>query len=128
MHRLRSGRMLSAWARRHGGVALAVALLPSLLYLGHWSVRVDIPGTRYYLGTPAGASRDHDHTDHGDHCHGDVAGCSETPSLSTVPVAVLAESVVAIRSDQPGRPLPAFEAQPVGGHAPGPEVPPPRSV
>jgi hypothetical protein len=80
---------------RIGARALLIAFLPSLLFLGHWTIRFDIPGTDLYVGMPESA---HVHTegdghDHAQHCHANVASCSDVPFTGASAFALMSESV-----------------------------------
>lgn len=59
---------------------LLLALLPSVLYLGHWSVRVPVPGTGGFVAIGMRAEHDGQATDggHEEHCHGS-ASCTDAP-------------------------------------------------
>lgn len=82
--------------------ALLIAFLPTLSFLGHWSLHVDIPGTNEYLvivpGAPT-ASGTHSHDgstetgDHGRHCHAAVASCSDIPLTGISAFALLNDSL-----------------------------------
>ncbi len=76
---------------------LLAALLPSLLFIGHWQlpVSIPIPGTQYSLGG-AGASL-HTHGDHAGHCHSDSEHCSQAPVSPQAPAANLRELAVALQ-------------------------------
>lgn len=72
---------------------LLVALLPSLAFLGHWTLQISIPGTEFYLGLPGPAAQDYSAGgDHEAHCHGDSASCSSAPFAGASAVAVLSQS------------------------------------
>lgn len=81
-----------------GPAILLAALLPALIFVDHWEVRIDLPGTTYYLGTPASAQQHrHDGNDsHTNHCHESVATCSDTPIATGAVVALLASIVLAL--------------------------------
>lgn len=70
---------------------LLAAFLPTLTFLGHWPLRVDIPGTAIYVGLPD-ANRAAGH-DHHRHCHADAASCSDAPVTGTATIGLLANSV-----------------------------------
>lgn len=82
--------------RRRILIALAIALVPMLTFMGHWPEDVRIPGTQQYLTVPlAGRSTAesegaHDHTKH---CHGDSASCSDVPALAGAGFAVMNETL-----------------------------------
>lgn len=85
---------------------LLVAIVPSLTFLGHWpELRVDIPGTNSYLVLPGGEAdhaSGHSHNDaggpaeehqHEQHCHANVASCSDIPFTGVSAFAMLAAAV-----------------------------------
>lgn len=71
---------------------LLIAYLPSLTFVGHFSLDINIPGTAWYIGLPespghsahndglagVNGSAGHFH-DHAEHCHIDLASCSDAP-------------------------------------------------
>lgn len=61
-------------------LAMLAALLPSLLYLGHWSLRLPVPGTDAFLavGMQAEHAAQASEGGHEQHCHGS-ANCTESP-------------------------------------------------
>lgn len=74
---------------------LLVALAPSILYVGHWEPRFDIPFTSYYWGIPedwGGHGENEDTSSHADHCHGD-SSCAGKPVSAGATVALLREHV-----------------------------------
>jgi hypothetical protein len=66
----------SAWFRaiNVGPAVLLVALLPMLLYAGHWG---DMIGAAF--GSIAFEEEASEHSSHQSHCHGGQASCSEQP-------------------------------------------------
>ncbi|MEX0781347.1 MAG: hypothetical protein WD557_01770 [Dehalococcoidia bacterium] len=70
----------SARHRRLMALAMTAALLPSLLYLGHWSVRVRVPGTDAYVAVGILAEHEAQASEggHEKHCHG-TATCTDSP-------------------------------------------------
>jgi len=83
--------------------ALLVAFLPTLTFLGHWTLQIDIPGTNEYLLIVPGAP-EHNTDSHGDehssetethdqHCHAGVATCSDIPLTGISAFALLNESI-----------------------------------
>lgn len=83
-------------------LALLLAYLPSLLFIGHWPLAVDIPGTDLYIGLPlTPAARSHagpttpegEGHDHAQHCHADLGACSDVPFTGASPFALLSEAV-----------------------------------
>lgn len=80
-----------------GARALLIAILPSLLFFGHWTVRVDIPGTNLYVGMPeSGAAGEGSGHDHSRHCHGDSASCSDVPFAGASAFALMSESAACL--------------------------------
>ncbi len=59
-----------------------------LTFIGHWELRVDIPGTGYFVGAES-ASQHPDIHDHSQHCHDSVASCSDVPATAGATVAML---------------------------------------
>jgi len=80
---------------------LAIAVVPSLAFFGHWEFQISIPGTSYSLGPPTIAGDAH-HTDathdgdHENHCHERAASCSDTPLTSISWFAQLSETATSI--------------------------------
>ncbi len=116
--------------RRRASLILALALLPTLTFFGHWPAELPIPGTSYYLALPgaAPASPEDDGHDHSSHCHADAASCSDVPATAGVTFAVLNDVVallgvsgllllLALRWWKPGE-----------GFTPSPELEPPRAL
>lgn len=86
--------------------ALLVAFLPTLTFLGHWTLHIDIPGTNEYLLVVPGepehtGNHTNSHTDghssqtetHEQHCHAGVATCSDIPLTGISAFALLNESI-----------------------------------
>lgn len=77
---------------------LLAALLPSLLFLGHWTLEIPLPGLGWYVGTPEAA---HSHTaeeetHHEQHCHATVSACGDVPFTGVSAFALLTETVALI--------------------------------
>ena len=75
---------------------MVAALAPSLMFLGHWSVSIPVPGTGWYVGMPA---TPHSHTEEADdgherHCHADAASCGDVPFAGASAFALLTDTVV----------------------------------
>ncbi|MEZ4493856.1 MAG: hypothetical protein R3C29_11150 [Dehalococcoidia bacterium] len=108
---------------------LLAALLPSLLFIGHWQLplSIPIPGTVYSLG--AGPQAAHDHADHASHCHADAAGCSSAPQSAQTAAANLHELALAL-GGLSALALLALAAywRPTRIHGFGPELRPPRPL
>lgn len=78
-------------------------MLPTLTFLGHWSLHVDVPGTNLYvLIVPGGDDQadvhaaghpDDDGHSHERHCHAGVASCSDIPFTGASPFALLSDSL-----------------------------------
>jgi hypothetical protein len=109
-------------------MALLAAYLPSLVFLGHWPLRVDIPGTDLYVGLPKQAA--HSHTEghgHENHCHESAASCSDAPVVSTATVGLL-EETISFQTDERAILAPSSEWwAPHQAQSIAPEPPPPRS-
>jgi hypothetical protein len=109
---------------------MLAALLPSLLYLGHWSVRLPVPGTSAFiaLGMPAEHEAQASEGGHEAHCHGS-ASCTDSPpapvtagfALLTEALLMLADAGVMVMVAAAGWRLRALAAVP-------PIVPPPRTA
>lgn len=118
---LNTGRTTMAWG-------LLIALLPSLLYLGHWSLRIPLPRTDSYVAVGA-LEPAHGHGEdgeHGRHCHGD-ASCSDSPPAPMLSAfALVAEAGLLAAAALTLRPVISIEhvLGPQAVH--GPEAPPPR--
>jgi hypothetical protein len=80
-------------------IVLLVAILPSLTFLGHWSLNLDIPGTDLYLTLIAASHHDDEHAGHEDeqahtnHCHANAASCTDVPFTGASPFALLHDSI-----------------------------------
>lgn len=109
---------------------LLLAFAPSLLYVGHLSFQLPVPGTSLSLGIAAVHSHGTagEEANHRDHCHADVSDCSGTPPTTAVPIATLREDVEASAR---------FGGLPLAGVVPPvlfdqrsvmPEGPPPRAT
>lgn len=81
---------------------LLIALLPTLTFLGHWSLQIDVPGTNLYVvlipGEPehshaADSQEPEDEASHSQHCHTNAGSCSDVPFTGVSPFALLSESV-----------------------------------
>jgi hypothetical protein len=61
-------------------LTMLAALAPSLLYLGHWSVRLPVPGTNAFIaiGMQAEHQAQASEGGHEKHCHG-TASCTDSP-------------------------------------------------
>ncbi|MBA4180906.1 MAG: hypothetical protein C0506_09995 [Anaerolinea sp.] len=105
---------------------LVVAYLPTLTFLGHWPLSVDIPGTSLYVGlAERSASLDHGHKDH---CHADAGSCTDTPVATSASVALLAESLQFRRTDAPFIAMTAREVRWLAQAAVTPVSPPPERL
>jgi hypothetical protein len=112
--------------RRRAAWLLFAGYLPSLLFLGHWDLQIDIPGTAYYVGLPGDTG--HSHADHSQHCHADMGSCSDLPLVTAAPVALLAATVETPREDSRGFPAPSAGWHPAGTIDSAPDTPPPRAA
>ena len=77
---------------------LLVAILPSLTFLGHFGISVDIPGTNSYVVLVPGGGHDDAHEGtthtHESHCHASVATCTDVPFAGASPFALLHNAIV----------------------------------
>ncbi len=132
-----ASRLQSTGARNFASKLLFLSLLPTLLFVGHWTLRIDIPGTNYYIGPAVTqASNTHHHHDaspgeerahdHGQHCHANSATCADAAAVPTAPVANLAEGLAALGAESPWRQIPT-ETRGLTGWTSVPTSPPPRS-
>lgn len=88
--------------RQHRRLALLllVAFLPSVTFLGHINVHIEVPGTGLYVGLPAPATHEHgahaghhdDRAEHERHCHADFASCSDVPFTGASAFLLLEEA------------------------------------
>ncbi|MDZ7729705.1 MAG: hypothetical protein U5Q44_16735 [Dehalococcoidia bacterium] len=118
----RGGTLLAA-------VVLLFALAPSVTYVGHWPLRVDIPFTNYYWGFPE-AWGSHTHSshggeDHGSHCHGE-SSCTTKPVTSGAGFALVAETLLLLGAGALLLRLQTRERRLHAAGDPAPEPPPPR--
>ncbi len=125
----------SGWARERrssfASWALLAGMLPSLLWLGHWSVRVPVPGSGSFLAVGMAAENHAQRADagkHGSHCHGEPSCSDAPPAPVSVGVAVVSKAIAllglsgllvpaAMWAWRPGRPAQVE-----------PPVPPPRGL
>lgn len=104
---------------------LFAAMLPSLTFLGHWPLRIDVPGTNLYVGLPETADPGgHDHTKH---CHADAASCSDTPLTTTASIGMLADSLSFAGVSAPLIPLTLAHLPGADQAHVGPMNPPPKA-
>lgn len=114
-------------AARTGSAVLFVALLPSLTFFGHWSLRVEIPGTGYYVGaTPAADAHSSEGHDHSKHCHENMATCSDVPFAGGATVALLQDQVSVLHLLGMAYRAPVAEAAAIDAGARRPDLQPPR--
>ena len=78
-------------------LVLLVAILPSLSFLDHWSVNVDVAGINLVLieaihHEDEQAARD-DQPAHTNHCHANAASCTDVPFTGASPFALLHDSI-----------------------------------
>lgn len=115
---------------RHRSLALvlALALLPTITYFGHWPmVVIPIPGTAYALTIPF-ASEEAAPGDHAAHCHGESARCSSGAGGSAIALGLLAATIaIALPSGIFAAARPAGRQRP-RTHDPSLEPGPPRTV
>jgi hypothetical protein len=110
---------------------LFIALLPSLLFFGHWQLSLAIPGTGYRVGTRAvhveAEHHDEANGDHESHCHESAASCSDAPLTSISWFAHLSEAVGLIGAAALLISLSVAAWLPASARAIPPELPPPNS-
>lgn len=113
---------------RAGSAFLFVALLPSVTFFGHWQVRVEIPGTDYYVGAsqPQIDSHSEDGHNHASHCHENMATCSDVPFTGGATVAMLQDEVSVLHLLGLAHPSPLTEAVAHDAGARQPDLQPPR--
>jgi hypothetical protein len=98
---------------RLGALAILLALLPNLVYLGHWDTA---EGHEH-----AGPSQQ---SEHERHCHGESEGCSDVPAQTSVAFDE-ARLAVAVMNDEQPADLADFLL--LGSqHSSAPDVPPPN--
>ena len=127
--------------RRHGWgvlstrvqyIALLVAILPSLTFLGHWSLNLDIPGTDLYLTLIAASDHHDEHAGHDDpqahtnHCHANAASCTDVPFTGASPFAFLHDSIAYLGAGALLVVLTLRAWRPWSALTVGPELRPPR--
>ncbi len=108
---------------------MLVALVPSLTFIGHWTLRLPIPGTGFYVGlpaTPAAADSTAAAGDHAGHCHSDSESCSNTPLAGASAVAVLSQAVTLLGASAALVALAALTWRPDRVLTLAPELRPPR--
>jgi hypothetical protein len=126
-----SARFDSPGAIRRLGLLLLLSFLPSLTFLGHWPrVEIPIPGSDSYILVPGTGVEEsthpaHSHDDggsiggqahtHEQHCHANLASCSDVPLTTISPVAHMAEAIGLLGADG------AFTAVHPVDRNPGPE-------
>ncbi|MCK9518216.1 MAG: hypothetical protein M0R74_04170 [Dehalococcoidia bacterium] len=112
---------------------LALSLLPMLTFVGHWTLDFPVPGTSVRIAVPLPPPQDlHAHsadTDghHQDHCHSDVASCSDLPLTQLASVALLHDALAFLAADARLELLPGHSWQPAHVETVVPEPAPPRS-
>lgn len=116
---------------------LILSLLPTLLFVGHWSLRIEIPGTDSYIGAPMaqaaasghhhGASGEESEHEHEQHCHANAATCADAAAVPVAPVGHLAEVVATLGAESPWRQI-ASETSSLTGWTSTPAFPPPRAT
>jgi len=128
-------RFQSVSFRSFSSKVLVLSLSPTLLFVGHWSLRMDIPGTSYYIGAPTtedapsphhhGPSKNDSGHQHEQHCHTNAATCADAAAVPVAPVAHLAEAVATLGAESPWRRVP-LEITSLTGWTAAPQFPPPR--
>lgn len=134
-----ASRLRSTRARNLTSKLLFLSLLPTLLFVGHWSLHIEIPGTNYYVGPPervvqtAGTHQHDGHShghsgsphDHEQHCHANAATCADAAAIPVAPVAHLAEAIAELGADSAWLHVPT-ETRSLAGWDATPRPPPPR--
>lgn len=109
---------------------LLIALLPMFTFFGHWEIRFDLPGTRYYFSWPTDSRGGHgdpaDQHEHAGHCHGEVASCTNSAATAVAAVALLGRELLIDIDATPPVALPSDAWQPSAVCTVAPEPPPPR--
>ncbi len=117
--------------------ALLLALLPTLTFLGHWSLHVDVPGTNLYvLLIPGEPSEAHTHDgaqqdsaqSHERHCHAGVASCSDIPFTGASPFALLNDSLAYLGAFGALTVLAVLFWRPRSSASVGPDLRPPKPL
>ena len=115
--------------------ALLLAFLPTVMFLGHWTFHVDIPGTNLYiLIVPGEPTQADSHADahsagenHDRHCHAGVASCSDVPLTGISAFALLNDSLVYLGVAGALIALAAIAWRPRALNSINPDLRPPRS-
>ena len=120
-----------AQGTRWAAALLILSLLPMQTYLGHWDLRIDIPGTDYYWGMPSaiqGSNTTQEHvTNHGEFCRGDTASCAGTPAVAGASFGVMAMVVALLGTHARGRTVTGHAWMPPYARSVAPELLPPRT-
>ncbi|MEO6042736.1 MAG: hypothetical protein ABIQ47_02285 [Tepidiformaceae bacterium] len=115
---------MRAGERRPTTAVLLLALLPSLLFLGHWQLELAVPllASHILLVPGEGAALE---SAHARHCHGGAATCSDVPYAGGSGFALLSEAVAQLTA-----PPTVVAVNEILGlfalHAPGPDPRPPQ--
>lgn len=126
-----------AFAPRFRSWALVVALLPTLTFLGHWTLQFDIPGTNLFVlvvpgetapdaHTHDGGTQPGDNHSHEQHCHAGVASCSDIPFTGASPFALLNDSLAYLGACGALTVLAVLFWRPVASASVSPDLRPPR--
>lgn len=126
-------RVSSSNDRRDAARALLLlcALVPSLMFFGHWGLSVEIPGTAYRIGKPPAhglAEHEHDQPkgDHESHCHESAASCSDSPPTAFSWFGDLSEAMDLIGTSGLVHSVALRTRLPLVGRPVRPELPPPN--
>lgn len=115
--------------------SLLLAILPTLTFLGHWGLNIDIPGTDLYVTIIPGETGADGHTQshgpagqqsHEQHCHAGVATCSDIPFTGASPFALLTDSLAKLGAAGALVALALLFWRPGRTASVGPELQPPR--
>ena len=127
---------MRAGERRPTTAVLLLALLPSLLFLGHWQLELAVPLLASHIllvpgegaaleSAPEPAPESGKSAAHARHCHGGAATCSDVPYAGGSGFALLSEAVAQLAA-----PPTVVAVNEILGlfalHAPGPDPRPPQ--
>ena len=123
---------MRAGERRPTTAVLLLALLPSLLFLGHWQPELAVPFFASHILLVPGEGAAHESAPesgesaaHARHCHGGAATCSDVPYAGGSGFALLSEAVALLTA--PPAVVAVNEVLDLFAlHAPGPDPRPPQ--
>lgn len=125
-----------AFTPRFQHIVLLVGILPSLIFLGHWGLQFDVPGTNLYVVVvPASPHDEAAHAEtkgqqrqHQDHCHANAASCTDVPLIGASPFALMSDSVAYLGASAMLIALALAVWRPVAGMIVAPELQPPQRL